>query len=82
MKQTKRSTPYDGDDIKDFVHDNKFHTTASHAFKDAKYAEWFEKDPEMSDMKMFFTELAFYGLPILAGAVLVVCIVFKIVSST
>jgi hypothetical protein len=66
MKQQKLDKPYEGDDIKDFVNANKTHTTQSHAFKDGKYAEWFEADPEMSDMKRFCGEMLFIGVPIIA----------------
>ena len=69
MKQIKRATPYEGDDIKDFVNDNKTHRTSSEAFRDAKYASWFEADPEMSDMKMFCGEMLFVVVPILAVVV-------------
>jgi hypothetical protein len=65
-KVTKRETPYEGDDIKDFVNANKFHTTQSSAFKDAKYADPIELDPEMSDMKQFCGEMLLIVLPILA----------------
>jgi hypothetical protein len=63
-KQTKRY--YDGDDIADWSNENKYHTTASHAFKDADYASPIELDPNISDMKKFCGELLFIYAPILA----------------
>jgi hypothetical protein len=77
MKQTKRSTPYEGDDIKDFVNANRFHRSMSEAHRDADYASWFEKDPEMSDMKLFITELVLIGLPMIAIAIAIVCGIVK-----
>jgi len=78
--QEKRSTPYEGDDIAEWVKQNRSQSTTSHAFKDAKYAEWFEKDDEMSDMKLFAYELMLVALPaIILTIVLVVC-VFKVVG--
>ena len=64
-KVTKRTTPYEGDDIAEFQHNNRTHHTASHAFKDVDYANWLEKDPEMSDMKKFIGDLLLFCMPIL-----------------
>ena len=71
MKQTKLSQPYEGDDIKDFVNQNKFPRTSSEAFRNADYASWFEKDPEISDMKLFSLEFLTM-LPFLIGLFYVV----------
>ena len=71
MKQTKLSQPYEGDDIKDFINQNKYHRTSSEAFRNADYASWFEKDSEMSDMKLFFLEFLTM-LPFLIGLFYVV----------
>ena len=77
MKQTKRSTPYEGDDIKDFVNRNKTHHTLSEAYKDVNYASWFEKDPEMSDMKLFIGEMLWFGIPIIGFTAVMVCCILK-----
>jgi len=78
--QAKRNTPYEGDDIADWVKQNRTYHTPSQAFRDAKYSEWFEKDTEMSDMKLFACELMLVALPaIIVTIVLVVC-VFKVVG--
>ena len=66
INQQKRSAPYEGDDIAEFTHNNKFHRSSSEAFKDAKYAEWFESDADMSDFKLFMGEFVFICLPMLA----------------
>ena len=71
MKQTKLSQPYEGDDIKDFINQNKYHRTSSEAFRNADYASWFEKDPEMNDMKLFSLEFLTM-LPFLIGLFYVV----------
>ena len=71
MKQTKLSQPYEGDDIKDFINQNKYHRTSSEAFRNADYASWFEKDPEISDMKLFSLEFLTM-LPFLIGLFYVV----------
>jgi hypothetical protein len=57
-KQVKRTkdNPYLGHDIAEFMHQNKFHRSASEAYRDADYASWFENDPEMSDKKLFTLE--------------------------
>lgn len=65
MKQTKLTKPYEGDDIADFTRNNKFHRSSSEAFKDAKYAEWFENDDDMSDCKLFLSEFAFLVVPLI-----------------
>jgi len=77
MKQTKRSTPYQGDDIKDFINANKTYSSASHAYKDAKYAEWFESDAEMSDMKLFCCEMLTVAMPLIILAVVVAVVVCR-----
>ena len=64
MKQHKRGAPYVGDDVADYVHNNKTHRTQSEAFKDARYAEWFENDAGMSDCKMFLSEMALLVVPL------------------
>ena len=64
MKQHKRGAPYVGDDVADYTHNNKSHRTASEAFKDAKYAEWFENDAGMSDCKLFLSEMAMLIAPL------------------
>ena len=79
-KQTKRTTPYEGDDIKDFVNRNKTYHTLSDAYKDVNYASWFEKDPEMSDMKLFIGEMLWFGIPIIAFSALLVCCILKAVG--
>jgi len=66
MKQTKLNQPYEGDDIADFINQNKYHRTSNEAFRNADYASWFEKDPEMSDMKLFSLEFLTM-LPFLVG---------------
>jgi len=71
MKQTKLNQSYEGDDIKDFINQNKYHRTSSEAFRNADYASWFEKDPEMSDMKLFSLEFLTM-LPFLIGSFYVV----------
>ena len=71
MKQTKLNQSYEGDDIKDFINQNKYHRTSSEAFRNADYASWFEKDSEMSDMKLFFLEFLTM-LPFLIGLFYVV----------
>jgi len=80
MKQTKRSTPYEGDDIAEFINKNKTHTTPSYAFKDAKYSEWLEVDPEMSDMRLFITDLICFAVPLIITVCLVVFFVLKAVA--
>ena len=62
--QVRRSAPYVGDDVADYVHNNKTHRSASEAFKDARYAEWFEGDADMSDCKMFLSEIAMLIVPL------------------
>jgi hypothetical protein len=66
LEQTKRATPYEGDDIADFIHQNKYHRTSSEAYRDADYASWFESDPEMSDMKLFILEFMWI-MPLIIG---------------
>jgi len=63
-EEKKRSSPYVGDDVADFTHNNKIHRTQSEAFKDARYAEWFEGDADMSDCKLFMSELAMLVVPL------------------
>ena len=63
-KQYKRGAPYIGDDVADYTHNNKSHRSTSEAFKDAKYAEWFEGDADMSDCKMFLSEMAMLIAPL------------------
>lgn len=63
-RQYKRGAPYIGDDVADYTHNNKSHRTASEAFKDAKYAEWFENDAGMSDCKLFLSEMAMLIAPL------------------
>ena len=75
--QEKRSTPYEGDDIAEWVKQNKSYSTTTHAFKDAKYAEWFEKDDEMSDMKLFAYELMVIAIPLIILTIVVAMCVFK-----
>ena len=62
--QVRRSAPYIGDDVADYVHNNKAHRSASEAFKDARYAEWFEGDADMSDCKLFLSEVALLVVPL------------------
>jgi hypothetical protein len=81
MKQQKLNKPYEGDDIKDFVNMNKTHSSPSRAFKDARYAEWIESDPDMSDMRLFVTELLSFAVPLIVMASIVGFLIFKIVSS-
>ena len=64
MKQHKRGAPYIGDDVADYTHNNKSHRSASEAFRDAKYAEWFENDAGMSDCKLFLSEMAMLIAPL------------------
>ena len=66
LEQPRLSKPYEGDDIADFMRQNKYHRTTSEAYRDADYASWFESDPEMSDMKLFFLELLWIT-PLLIG---------------
>ena len=75
--QTKRSTPYEGDDIAEWIKQNRSHSTTSNAFKDAKYSEWFEKDPEMSDMKQFTYELLWFGVPLIMFVLFLVACILK-----
>ena len=63
-EQVRRSAPYIGDDVADYVHNNKAHRSASEAFKDARYAEWFEGDADMSDCKLFLSEVAMLVVPL------------------
>jgi len=63
-EQVRRGAPYVGDDVADFTHNNKIHRTQSEAFRDAKYAEWFEGDADMSDCKLFMSELAMLIVPL------------------
>jgi hypothetical protein len=65
INQQKRSAPYEGDDIAEFTHNNKFHRSSSEAFKDAKYANSFEGDAEMTDRKRFIGEFVFICLPVI-----------------
>ena len=64
MKQHKRGAPYIGDDVADYTHKNKSHRSTSESFKDAKYAEWFEGDADMSDCKLFLSEVALLVVPL------------------
>jgi hypothetical protein len=64
-KQPKRTTPYEGDDIAEYTHNNKTHNTTSNAFKDASYASSFEDDAEMTDRKRFIGEFVFVCLPVI-----------------
>jgi len=66
--------------IGDFVHNNKTHRSSHDAFKDAKYASWFESDPEMSDMRVFLTEFLCFAVPLIITVCLVVFFVFKAVA--
>jgi hypothetical protein len=79
MNQTKRVTPYEGDDIKDFVNDNKFHRTSSEAFKDTdpSYASWIECDDEWTDLHMFISEFICWGIPLIAIAFCVMLVVVR-----
>ena len=63
-EQVRRGAPYVGDDVADYVHNNKAHRSASEAFKDARYAEWFEGDADMSDCKLFLSEVAMLVVPL------------------
>ncbi len=74
-KQPKRY--YGGDDIAEWSNENKYHTTASHAFKDAEYANPIELDPEMSDMKKFCGEMLFICAPILAVVIYAVIVLLR-----
>jgi hypothetical protein len=51
MKQTKRATPYHGHNSAKFTHNNKFHATSSHAFRDADYASAVERDRKFAEFK-------------------------------
>ena len=64
-KQPKRTTPYEGDDIAEYTHNNRYHRTSSEAFKDADYASSFEGDAEMTDCKRFIGEFVFVCLPVI-----------------
>ena len=68
---------YEGDDIATYVHNNKSHRTSDEAFRTAKYAEWFERDPEMSDMKHFCGEMLFICTPILAIVIYAVVLLVR-----
>lgn len=63
-RQYKRGAPYIGDDVADYTHNNKSHRSTSEAFKDARYAEWFEGDADMSDCKLFLSEVALLVVPL------------------
>jgi hypothetical protein len=56
-----------------FVHNNKTHKSTADAFRGADYASWFESDPEMSDMKLFCSEMLLVVLPLLF---IVSCLVY------
>jgi len=64
-KQPKRTTPYEGDDIAEFTHNNKFHRSTDEAFRTANYASSFEGDAEMTDCKRFIGEFVFVCLPVI-----------------
>jgi hypothetical protein len=61
----------------EFIHNNKTHRSSSEAFRDARHAEWFESDPEMSDMKYFIGEMLFICVPILALVMYVVVLLVR-----
>lgn len=66
LEQRRLPNPYQGHNSAEFTHNNKFHRTSSEAFRNADYASWFEKDSEMSDMKLFSLEFLTM-LPFLIG---------------
>ena len=66
--------------IGEFVHNNKTHRSSHDAFKDAKYASWFESDPDMSDMRVFLTEFLCLCVPAIVTVCIVVFFVFKAVG--
>jgi hypothetical protein len=72
-KQPKRATPYEGDDIKDYVHNNKMHKSVGDAFRDADYANPIHRDPETSDLKLFVCEMLCWGLPLILIGILIAC---------
>jgi hypothetical protein len=74
-KQTKRH--YEGDDIAEWVNKNKTHSTASHAFKGADYAQSIEKDPEVSDMKAFIYETVMFAVPMVLFVLFLVACILK-----
>jgi len=71
VEQRRLSKQYLGHNSAEFTHNNKFHRTTSEAYRDADYASWFEKDPDMSDMKLFSLEFLTM-LPFLIGLFYVV----------
>lgn len=77
-KQTKRH--YEGDDIAEWVNKHKTHSTSSHAFKGADYAQSIEKDPEMSDLKLFMYEMFWFGVPMIAFGAFLLCCILKAVG--
>jgi hypothetical protein len=78
-KLIKRAIPYEGDDIKDFVNDNKFHRTSSEAFKDTDplYASWIEGDDEWTDLHRFISEFICWGIPLIAIALFVALLIIR-----
>ena len=47
----KRVTPYHGHNSAEFTHNNKFHTSASHAFRDVDYASAVERDRRFAEFR-------------------------------
>jgi hypothetical protein len=78
MKQTKRH--YEGDDIAQWSNENKYHSTASHAFKGADYAQSIERDPDVSDMSRFIGELLWFGVPLITLATIISILILKFVG--
>ena len=64
-RQQRLAKPYEGDDIAEYTHNNRYHRTSSEAFKDADYASSFEGDAEMTDRKRFIGEFVFVCLPVI-----------------
>lgn len=73
-KQPKRATPYEGDDIKDYVHNNKMHRSVGDAFRDVDYANPIHKDSELSDFKLFALEMLCWGLPLICVGIIIACL--------
>ena len=61
-RQQRLAKPYEGDDIAEYTHNNKFHRSTDEA---ANYASSFEGDAEMTDRKRFIGEFVFVCLPAL-----------------
>ena len=64
----------------EYVHNNKTHRSTDDAFRDANYASWFESDHEMSDMKLFISEMLFLVVPMLTLVGIVMYFSLKLVG--